>query len=40
MSEAFDLIDEWGPEKVTHIHDASTGLRAILVIDNVSAGPA
>ena len=40
MRAAFDLIDEWGPEKVIHIHDASTGLRAILVIDNVSAGPA
>lgn len=40
MSAAFDLIDEWGPEKVIHIHDPSTGLRAILVIDNVAAGPA
>ncbi len=40
MSDAFELIDDWGPEKVIHMHDPSTGLRAILVIDNVAAGPA
>lgn len=40
MSEPFALIDDWGPEKVIHMHDASTGLKAILVIDNVASGPA
>ena len=40
MGDAFAMIDDWGPEKVIHLHDATTGLRAILVIDNVSAGPA
>ncbi len=40
MTDAFALIDDWGPEKVIHMHDPSTGLRAILVIDNVAAGPA
>lgn len=40
MTEPFELIDELGPEKVIHIHDPSTGLKAILVIDNVAAGPA
>jgi glutamate dehydrogenase/leucine dehydrogenase len=39
MTEPFELIDELGPEKVIHIHDTSTGLRAILVVDNVAAGP-
>ncbi len=29
-----------GPEKVIRIHDPATGLKAILVIDNVAAGPA
>jgi glutamate dehydrogenase (NAD(P)+) len=40
MTEPFELIDELGPEKVIHIHDPATGLKAILVIDNVAAGPA
>jgi glutamate dehydrogenase/leucine dehydrogenase len=40
MTEPFAFIDELGPEKVIHMHDTSTGLRAILVVDNVSAGPA
>ncbi len=40
MSEVFDFADELGPEKVLHLHDAASGLRAILVIDNVAAGPA
>ncbi|HRP96003.1 MAG TPA: Glu/Leu/Phe/Val dehydrogenase [Rhodocyclaceae bacterium] len=40
MTDAFALADELGPEKVLHMHDAATGLRAILVVDNVAAGPA
>ncbi len=40
MSDAFELIDDWGPEKIMHIYDATTGLKAILVIDNVASGPA
>jgi len=39
MSDPFALADDLGPEKVIHIHDPSTGLKAILVIDNVAAGP-
>lgn len=35
----FEFCDELGPEKVIHIHDAATGLKAILVVDNVAAGP-
>lgn len=40
MTEPFALADQLGPEKIIHIHDASTGLKAILVIDNIAAGPA
>ncbi|WFM72980.1 Glu/Leu/Phe/Val dehydrogenase [Halomonas sp. CKK8] len=40
MGDAFELVDDLGPEKVLYLHDAATGLRAILVIDNVAAGPA
>jgi glutamate dehydrogenase (NAD(P)+) len=39
MTEPFTLCDELGPEKIIHIHDPATGLKAILVIDNVAAGP-
>jgi len=40
MTEPFALRDEMGPEKIIHFHDPSTGLQAILVIDNIAAGPA
>lgn len=40
MSDAFEICDNWGPEKIIHLHDPSTNLKAILVIDNVAAGPA
>lgn len=40
MSEVFDFADELGPEKVVHLYDPASGLRAILVVDNVAAGPA
>jgi glutamate dehydrogenase/leucine dehydrogenase len=39
MTNPFALADDLGPEKIIHIHDPSTGLKAILVIDNVAAGP-
>ncbi len=31
--------DDLGPEKIVHLHRAEAGLRAIVVIDNVAAGP-
>ncbi len=31
--------DDLGPEKIVHLHRADAGLRAIVVIDNVAAGP-
>lgn len=39
MTDVFSLGDEFGPEKVIHIHNAEAGLRAILVVDNTAAGP-
>jgi glutamate dehydrogenase/leucine dehydrogenase len=35
----FTYIDDLGPEKILEIYDPDTGLRAILVVDNVAAGP-
>lgn len=41
MPEIFErFADEYGPEKVVHIYEPRCGLKAIVVIDNVSAGPA
>jgi len=37
---AFDFADDLGPEKIIHIYDPHAGLKAILVVDNVAAGPA
>jgi glutamate dehydrogenase (NAD(P)+) len=36
----FDYADELGPEKIVHLYDPAAGLKAILVVDNVAAGPA
>ena len=33
------ITDDIGPEKVVHIYDAKSGLKAIVVIDNTSLGP-
>ncbi len=41
MATAFDFCDDLGPEKIIHLHDPTgSGLRAIVVVDNVAAGPA
>jgi len=40
MSDVFSIADDLGPDKVIHIHKPKIGLRAILVVDNVAAGPA
>ena len=39
MEDIFALADELGPLKVIHVHEASVGLKAILVVDNVAMGP-
>lgn len=40
MSDPFAFADDLGPEKVLHIHNPAIGLKAIVVVDNVAAGPA
>ena len=39
MEDGFRFCDELGPKGVLHIHDPGIGLKAILVVDNVAAGP-
>jgi glutamate dehydrogenase (NAD(P)+) len=39
MENAFRFADELGPAKVVHIHLPRVGLRAVVVVDNVAAGP-
>jgi glutamate dehydrogenase (NAD(P)+) len=39
-ADVFSFRDELGPAKIVHLWTPSVGLRAIVVIDNVSAGPA
>jgi glutamate dehydrogenase/leucine dehydrogenase len=39
MTDVFSLADDLGPEKVIHISKPAAGLSAILVVDNVAAGP-
>ena len=36
----FEFSDDLGPVKTVHITDPRTGLRAIVVIDNIACGPA
>lgn len=40
MTTEFAFADDLGPEKVIELYDPAVGLRAILVVDNVAAGPA
>ena len=41
VTDTFDyqrFCDDLGPSSVVHLHEPSSGLRAIVVIDNVAAG--
>lgn len=40
METAFRFADELGPAKIVYIHLPRTGLKAVVVVDNVAAGPA
>lgn len=40
MEDVFRFADELGPAKVVHTWEPEIGLRAVLVVDNVAAGPA
>jgi len=37
-TDTFELIDDWGPEKVVCVSDRRTGMRGVLVIDNSARG--
>ncbi|MDX1434285.1 MAG: Glu/Leu/Phe/Val dehydrogenase [Gammaproteobacteria bacterium] len=37
--EIWRFSDDLGPEKIIHLYNPSTALRAILVVDNVACGP-
>lgn len=39
FKEGFEFTDELGPLKVIHVYEPSANLKAILVIDNIAAGP-
>ncbi len=39
MEDIFALGDALGPAKVIHVHQPQIGLKAVLVVDNVAAGP-
>ena len=39
IDDAFAFADELGPAKIIHIHEPAVGLKAVLVVDNVAAGP-
>ena len=39
MADPFEFGDEIGPAKVVHVQIPEIGLKGILVVDNVAAGP-
>jgi glutamate dehydrogenase/leucine dehydrogenase len=40
MEDVFRFRDDLGPAKVIHITESHSGLKAVLVVDNVACGPA
>jgi glutamate dehydrogenase (NAD(P)+) len=40
MEDIWQFADELGPAKIIQVHGPSVGLKAVLVVDNVAAGPA
>ncbi len=40
MADVFAVADELGPAKIIHVYEPTIGLKGILVVDNVAAGPA
>ena len=38
-SDPFGLCDDLGPKTIVHVHEPAIGLKAIVVVDNVAAGP-
>ncbi len=39
LEEPFSFADSLGPLKVIHVYEPSVGLKGVLVVDNVAAGP-
>lgn len=39
MDEIEKFADELGPTKILHVYEPAAGLKAVLVVDNVAAGP-
>ncbi len=39
MGSDFPFADDLGPAKIVHVHEATLGLQAVLVVDNVARGP-
>lgn len=39
MDEISRFADQFGPAKILHVYEPRSGLKAILVVDNVAAGP-
>jgi len=40
MEDIWQFADELGPAKIIQVYEPSVGLKAVLVVDNVAAGPA
>jgi len=40
VENMFGFADELGPAKIIHVYEPSVNLKAVLVVDNVAAGPA
>lgn len=40
MTDILQFADELGPTKILHVYEPSVNLKAVLVVDNVAAGPA
>ncbi len=40
MEDIFRFYDDFGPAKIVHIYQPTLPLKAVLVIDNIAAGPA
>lgn len=39
IDAVFASMDDLGPAKIVHVHEPRSGLRAVLVVDNVARGP-
>lgn len=40
MHDIFQFSDEYGPKLIAAVHDPETGLKGVVVVDNVDRGPA